>query len=160
MGLIINFTNKVSANNAFKLQNSLEDTSLFYTSDKSRFDTLHQDTRNICIGYQKDGQLIAYANAVIKEYCNKDYLKKIRDIQDTYYFRTIFVHSDYRNNGLMKKLIKKVEDTVIKKGGNNIVLTVHPNNIPSKKGFMSRGYIKIDHLEGDYIRDILWRRLV
>lgn len=69
------------------------------------------------------------------------------------------VRPQYRGRGLMRTLAEKLIALAKEKGIENLIATVHPQNMPSQKTFLKLGFEKKAHvvkLEG-FERDIFWR---
>lgn len=154
---------KISINDKDKLNylidnviNSLERKEFFIPFNNSKLNNMFNEDKIIVYGAYENDTLVGMATL----YIDNSYFEEINKIINIESNKVTelggyLVLSDYRNKGIMKHLQNLLIEEAKKLDSEYIIVTVHPENIPSNKVISSTGakIIKTTTL-GDYLRNI------
>lgn len=136
--------------------NNLERKEFFIPFTDEEIEAMFESEKTIIYGAFEDDKLVGTAQLYLQE----SYVKNIKGLIGLKDNKVVelggyLVLPEYRNRGIMKKLESILIDEAKAKGYEYIVITIHPENIPSNKVAKSIGaeIVKTTNL-GDYLRNI------
>lgn len=142
--------------------NKLERKEFFIPFTENEIEELFQESKTINYGAFDDEKLVGTAQLYLEE---GNYIKNVKKEINLVSDKVIelggyLVLEEYRNKGIMKEL----EKILIKEAKENnyeyIIITVHPDNLPSNKAveFTGAKIVKTTKL-GEYLRNIYLLKL-
>ena len=139
----------------------LERKDFFIPFTEDEIDGMFDEEKTIIYGAFDDDKLVGTAQLYLQESYVKD-IKEIIDLNDNMVVELggYLVLEEYRNKGIMKKLETILVDEARNNGYEYIVITIHPDNIPSNKvaESINAKIVKTTNL-GDYLRNIYLLKL-
>ena len=134
----------------------LERKEFFIPFTEDEIDGMFDPEKTIIYGAFDDDKIVGTAQLYLQESYVKD-IKEIIDLNDNKVVELggYLVLEEYRNKGIMKKLETILVDEAINNGYEFIVITIHPDNVPSNKVAESidAKIVKTTNL-GNYLRNI------
>lgn len=141
---------------------NLERKEFFIPFTDEEIEEMFDSEKTIIYGAFEDDKLVGTAQLYLQEESYIENIKELIDLQDSKVVELggYLVLPEYRNQGIMKKLESILIDEAKEKEYEYIVITVHPENIPSNKVAKSTGaeIVKTANL-GDYLRNIYLLKL-
>ena len=136
--------------------NHLERKEFFIPFTDEEIEAMFDSEKTIIYGAFENDKLVGTAQLYLQE----SYVENIKELIDLKDNKVVelggyLVLPEYRNKGIMKALESILIDKAKEKGYEYIVITIHPDNIPSNKVAKSTGakIVKTTNL-GNYLRNI------
>ncbi|HBA38139.1 MAG TPA: hypothetical protein DCY94_05410, partial [Firmicutes bacterium] len=136
--------------------NDLDRKEFFIPFTEEELDAMFDEEKVVTYGAYDDDKLVASAQL----YLSENFLSEIKDILDlkdslVAELGGAVVLKEYRNVGIMKKLIEILIEEAKKRGYNYLTATVHPDNVASNNVAASTGaqIVKTVNLSG-YLRNV------
>ncbi|MBE5819798.1 MAG: GNAT family N-acetyltransferase [Clostridiales bacterium] len=141
--------------------NKLERKEFFIPFTENEIEELFQENNTISYGAFHNEKLVGTAQLYLEDNFIKNIKKEINLVSDKVAeLGGYLVLEEYRNEGILKELEKRLIKEAKEKDYEYIVVTVHPDNLPSNKAveFTGAKIVKTTKF-GEYLRNIYLLKL-